>query len=139
VTVFLENKQVIEKIEVKGIDEKNKVITIFSDPESLKEIGNSRARLVIALPISVPKPPALSVEGKSGGIEEFKTDTILNSLIGVGVDRKAAREIVDRVQNRLCKLDPPISKLAIKKAILEELGNENSEAVKKFKKSRIWK
>jgi hypothetical protein len=32
VTVFLENKQVIEKIEVKGIDEQNKVITIFSDP-----------------------------------------------------------------------------------------------------------
>jgi hypothetical protein len=139
VTVFLENKQVIEKIEVKGIDEKNKVITIFSGQKSLKEIGNSRARLVIALPVSVPKPPALSVECESGVIEEFKTDKILNSLIGVGVDRKAAREIVDRVQNRLCKLDPPVSKLAIKKAILEELGNENSEAVKKFKKSRIWK
>jgi hypothetical protein len=139
VTVFLENNQVIEKIEVKGIDEKNKVITIFSDPDSLKEIVNSRARLVIALPIRVPKPPALSVEDESGVIEEFKTDTILNSLIGVGVDRKAAREIVDRVQNRLCKLDPPVSKLAIKKAILEELGNENSGAAKKFRKRRIWK
>jgi len=139
VTVFLENNQVIEKIEVKGIDEQNKVITIFSDPESLKEIGSSRARLVIALPISVPKPPALSVEGESGVIEEFKTDTILNSLIGVGVDRKAAREIVDRVQYKLSKLDPPISKLAIKNAILEELKNENSEAVKKFRKGRIWK
>jgi hypothetical protein len=139
VTVFLENKQVIEKIEVKGIDEQNKVITIFSDPESLKKIGNSKASLVIALPISVPKPPALSVEGESGVIEEFKTDEILDSLIGVGVDRKAAGEIIDRVQYKLCKLDPPVSKPAIKKAIIEELENENSEAVKKFKKSRIWK
>jgi hypothetical protein len=139
VTVFLENKQVIEKIEVKGIDEQNKVITFFSDVETLKKIGNSRARLAIALPISVPKPPALSVESDSGAIEEFKTDTILNSLIGVGVDGKAAREIVDRVQYKLCKLDPPVSKLAIKKAILEELENENSEAAKKFRKRRIWK
>jgi len=139
VTIFLENNEAIEKIEVKGIDEQSKVITIFSDPESLKEIGNSRARLVIALPISVPKPPALSVEGESGVIEEFKTDTILNSLIGVGVNRKAARQIVDRVQYKLSKLDPPISKLAIKNAILEEVENENLEALKKFRKSRIWK
>ena len=139
VTVFLENNQVIEKIEVKGIDEQNKVITIFSDPESIKEIGNSRARLVVALPIRVPKPPALSVEDKSGVIEEFKIDKILNSLIKVGVDRNAAREIINRVQYKLSKLDPPISKLVIKKAIIKELENENSDAVKKFKKSGIWK
>ena len=139
VTVFLENKQVIENIEVKGIDEQNKVITIFSDPESLKKTGNSRARLVVALPISVPKPPALSVEGESGVIEEFQTDIMLNSLIGVGVDHKAAREIVDRVQSKLSKLDQPVSKFAIKNAMLEELENENSEALKKFRKSRIWK
>lgn len=139
VTIFLENKQVIEKTEIKGIDEKNKVITIFSDLKSLRNIGNSRARLVIALPISVPKPPALSVEDKSGVIEEFKKEKILTSLIEVGVDHEAAREIVDRVQYKLCKLDPPVSKPTIKKAIIEELENENSEVVKKFKKSRIWK
>ena len=138
-TIFIENKHVIEKTEVKGIDEKNKVITIFSDPSILKKISNSKARLVIALPISVPKPPALSVEDESGVIEEFKTDTILNSLIGVGVEWKAAREIVDRVQYKLCKLDPQVSKPVIKKAIIEELENENSEAAKKFNKRRIWK
>ena len=139
VSVFLENNQVIEKIEVKGIDEKNKVMTIFSDPEILQKIRNSRARLVIALPISVPKPPALSVECKSGVIEEFQTDRILNSLIEVGVDHKTAREIVDRVQYKLCKLDPPVTKSVIKNAIIEELENEKSEAVKKFKKNRVWK
>jgi hypothetical protein len=139
VTIFMENKQVIEKTEVKGIDEKKKVITIFSDPSILKKISNSKARLVIALPISVPKPPALSVEDESGIIEEFKTDTLLNSLIGVGLDRKAAREIVDRVQYKLCKLDPPVSKSVIKKAIIKELENENSETAKKFNKRRIWK
>jgi len=139
VTIFMENEHVIEKTEVKGIDVRNKVITIFSDPNILKKISNSKARLVIALPISVPKPPALSVEDKSGVIEEFKTDTILNSLIGVGVDPKEAREIVDRVHYKLCKLDPPVSKPVIKKAIIEELENENSEAAKKFNKHRIWK
>jgi len=139
VTIFLENKQVIEKIEVQGIDEKSKVITIFSDPKSLKKIQNSMARLVIALPISIPKSPALSVEGESGAIEEFKADTILTSLVGVGVEREAARDIVYRVQYKLSKLDQPVSKLVIKTAIIEELENENSEAVKKFKKRRIWK
>jgi 2-phosphoglycerate kinase len=79
------------------------------------------------------------VEGESGLIEEFKTDRILNSLIEVGVDPKAAKEIVDRVQYKLCKLDPPVSKPTIKKAIIEELENENSKAVKKYRKSRIWK
>jgi hypothetical protein len=55
------------------------------------------------------------------------------------VDRKAAREIIDRVHYKLSKLDPPVSKPAIKNTIIEELENENSEAVKKLKKSRIWK
>lgn len=139
VTVFLENKQVIEKIEVKGIDEKNKVITIFSDPPTLDKIKNSRARLVIALPISVPKPPALSVECESGVIEEFKTAKILNSLIAVGVDHKEATVIIDKVQYKLCKLDPPVSKPTIKKTIIEELEIKNSEIAKKFKKRKIWK
>ena len=139
VTIFLNNQYIIERIEVKGIDEKNKIITIFSDPKNLEKMRNSKANLVIALPISVPKPPALSVECESGVIEEFKTSKVLDSLINVGVDRKLAREIIQRVQYRLCKLDQPVSKAMIKKAIVEELENEDLEAAKIFKKRKLWK
>jgi hypothetical protein len=139
VTIFLDNEYIIERIEVKGIDEKNKIITIFSEPKNLEKMRNSKASLIIALPTSVPKPPALSVECESGSIEEFKTDKILTSLIDVGVDLNLAGNIIERVQYRLCKLDPPVSKAIIKRAIIEELENEKLEAAKILKKHKIWK
>jgi hypothetical protein len=138
VTVFLENKCVIESIEVKGIDVKNRVITIFSDLESLDKIRNNKAKLVIALPIRVPKPPALSVECESGAIEEFRADKILNSLNEIGLDHKVASDVIERVQYRLCKLDPPVPRAVVKKAIIKELETENPEVAKIFKKRKIW-
>ena len=139
VTVFLENKHIIERIEVKGIDEKKKVITIFSDPTDLEMIRNSKAKLVIALPIRVPKPPELSVECESGSIEEFKAEKILKTLNEIGVDSKVANEIINRVQYKLYKIDPPVTKANIKKVTIRELEKENPNAANMLKKRKIWK
>ncbi|MCJ7714696.1 hypothetical protein MUO66_09610, partial [Candidatus Bathyarchaeota archaeon] len=138
VTIFLDNKEVIERIEVNGIDEINKVITIFSDREVLEKIRGSKAKLVIALPISVPKPPVISVEHKSGSLEEFKIQKILDSLNKIGVDKELANEIVRRVKIRLHKMDPPVSTATIKKVIINELKKDDPEAAKMLNKHKIW-
>jgi len=139
VTIFLENKYVIERIEVQGIDAKHNIITIFTDLSLLDNIGENKAKLVIGLPIRVPKPPKLSVECESGSIEDFKTEKILNSLIEIGVDGKIANDVINRVQYRLCKLDLPLLKLTIKKVIIAELEKENPGAAKILKRRKIWK
>lgn len=139
VTIFLENKYVIERIEVQGIDEKHNIITIFTDLSVLDNIGDNKAKLVIGLPIRVPKPYELSVESESGSIEDFKTEKILNSLIEIGVDGKIANDVINRVQYRLCKLDLPLLKLTIKKVIIAELEKENPGAAKILKRRKIWK
>ena len=139
VTIFLENKYVIERIEVQGIDENHKIITIFTDLSVLDNVRDNKAKLVIGLPIRVPKPYELSVESESGSIEDFKSEKILNSLIALRVDNKMAKDVINRVQYRLSKLDPPVSKLTIKKVLIAELKKENSEAAKILKKRKIWK
>jgi len=139
VTIFLDNKEVLERIEVKGIDEKTKVITIFSDLSVLEKIRGSKAKLVIALPISVPKPPVISVEHKSGLIEEFKTQKILDSLHKIGINEELANKVARRVQNRLYKLDPPVVTSTIKRIVINELQKEKPEAAKMLKKRKIWK
>ena len=136
VTIFLDNKEVLERIEVKGIDEKIKVITIFSDSSVLEKIRGSKAELVIALPISVPKPPVISVEHKSGFIEEFKIQRILDSLNKIGISEELANKVGINVQIKLNKMDPPVSTTTIKKVIINELKKEKPEAAKMLKKQQ---
>ncbi len=127
VTIFLENKYVIERIEVQGIDEKHNIITIFTDLSVLDNIGDNKAKLVIGLPIRVPKPPKLSVECESGSIVEFKIQKILDSLNKKGVEDELANKVAKRIQIRLYKMDQPISKSTIKKVIINELKKDKEK------------
>jgi len=138
VNIFLENNEVIEKIEVKGVNETQRVITIVADPASLETIRGSKASLVVALPSVIPTYPAMSVEQKSGEIEEFKLQKIVNSLKKVGVTDETANKIVRKVKAKLSKMDPPISTRLIKAAVIEELEKENPEAAKKLKNRKLW-
>ncbi len=138
VKIFLENNKVIERIEVKGVDEKQRVITIVADLRSLETIRGNKASLVVALPSATPTCPAISVEQKSGEIEEFKLQKIFNSLKKVGVTDELARKIVKKVQAKLSKMDPPISTKAIKAAVVEELEKEKPEAAKKLRNRKLW-
>jgi hypothetical protein len=138
VKIFLDNNDVIEKIEVKGVNEDQKVITIVADLDMLEKIRGNKASLVVALPSSIHRHPAISVEQKSGAIEEFKIQKIVNSLKKVGVNDDLANEIVKQVQAKLCKMDPPVSTRLIKAAVIEELEKENPEAAKKLRNRKLW-
>ncbi len=138
ITIFLDNKQTLKQIEVKGIDEKTKVITIFSDIPTLKKIKDSKATLVIALPIKVPKPPKISVENKSGLLEEFKIQKIRDTLNKVGATQDITDNVIKRVQIRLNKMDPPVSPNTIQQIIITELEKDNPKAAKMLQKRKIW-
>jgi hypothetical protein len=138
VKIFLDNNEVIEKIEVKGVNEDQKVITIVADLSMLEKIRGNKASLVVALPSDIQRHSAISVEQKSGAIEEFKFQKIVNSLKKVGVNDDLANKIVTRVQAKLCKMDPPVSTRLIKAAVIEELEKENPEAAKKLRNRKLW-
>jgi hypothetical protein len=138
VKIFLDNNKVIERIEVKGVNEEQKVITIVADSFLLETIRNHKASLVVALPSETPVHPAISVEQKSGEIEEFKLQRIVSSLKKVGVSDDMASKIVMKVQTRFCKMDPPISTRLIKASVIEELEKENPEAAKKLRARKLW-
>jgi hypothetical protein len=137
VKLFFENNEVIEKIEVKGVDEVHKVITIVTDLGLLDTIRGKKASLVVALPSDTPKQ-AISVEQVSGEIEDFKFQRIVSSLKKIGVNNELANKIVMNVQSRLSKLDPPVSTRLIKAAVVEELEKEDPEATKKLRKRKIF-
>ena len=138
VRIFLENNKVIERIEVKGVDEDQRVITVVADSSLLETIRDHSASLVVALPSIPSTHPAISVEQKSGEIEEFKLQKIVNSLRKVGVPDEMANTIVTKVQAKLCKMDPPISTRLIKAAVIEELEKEKPEAAKKLRTRKLW-
>jgi hypothetical protein len=138
VKIFLENSKAIERIEVKGVNEAHKVITIVADLGLLERIRGNKASLVVALPAATTTHPTISVEQKSGEIEEFKLQRIINSLKKVGVTDELASAIVLKVQAKLCKMDPPISTKLIKAAVIEELEKENPEAAKKLRARKLW-
>ncbi|MCX8153417.1 MAG: hypothetical protein N3E52_03175 [Candidatus Bathyarchaeota archaeon] len=106
VKIFLDNSEVIEKIEVKGINEEEKIITIVADVGLLERIRGAKAELVVALPAAIQKQSSISVEQKSGAIEEFEIQKIVNLLKKVGVADDVADKIVKQVQAKLSKMDP---------------------------------
>jgi hypothetical protein len=138
VKVFLENNEVIDKIEVKGVDEEHRVITIVADSCLLDKIQGTKSSLVVALPFTTPTHPAISVEQGTGEIEDFKLQKITASLKKVGVADEMASKIVMKVQAKLCKMDSPISTKLIKAAVIEELEKENVQAAKKLRKRKLW-
>ena len=138
IKIFLENNGIIERIEVKGVNEEQHVITIVAEQSLLETIRGNSASLVVALPSSTPTCPAISVEQKSGEIEEFKLQRIFNSLKKVGVADELAKKIVTKVQAKLSKMDPPISTKLIKATVVEELERTKPEAAKKLKNRKRW-
>lgn len=138
IKLFLENNGVIERIEVKGINEQQHVITIVAEQSLLETIRGKIASLVVALPSSAPICPAISVEQKSGEIEEFKLQRIFNSLKKVGVTDELAKKIVTKVQAKLSKMDPPISTKLVKITVVEALEREKPDAAKKLKNRKLW-
>jgi hypothetical protein len=139
VRIYFDNDEVIEGIEVKGVDEEHKVITIVANPRLLEKIKNHHATLVVALPFNVQKYVPITVEQKTGAIEEFQIEKLVNSLKKIGIKDKQADEIVKRVKNRLSKLDPPVSTRLVKAMIITELEKRSPEAAEKLKNRKLRK
>jgi len=137
--IFLNSNEVLDRIELKGVDEAKKVITIVAKADMLEKIRGKTASLVVALPSSISPHPAISVEQESGVIEEFQISKIVNSLKKVGVTGDLANNIVLKVQAKLCKMEPPVSTRLIKTVVVEELEKESPDAAKKLKSRRLWK
>jgi hypothetical protein len=138
VKIFLENNEEIERIEVKGVNEEQKVLTIVADLGLLETIRGNKSSLVVALPYVEPAQSVISVEQTTGEIEDFKLQKIVNSLKKVGVSDELTKKIVTKVQAKLCKMDPPISTRLIKAVVIEEVETEKPEAAKKLRKRKLW-
>jgi len=138
VKIFLENNEVIERIEVKGVDEEHRVITIVADLSLLETIRGNKSSLVVVLPSGALEHQAISVEQESGEIEDFEFQKIVNSLKKVGVADELASKLVTKVQAKLCKMDSPVSTRLIKAAVIEELEKENPEEAKKLRTRKLW-
>ena len=133
VTIYLENDEVLEGCELKGIDEEHRIITIAAEQSVLEKIRGVHASLVVALPSASMQPAlTISVKQESGEIEEFQFERMRRRLKRAGVSDELALKIVKNVQAKIDKMDPPISTRVIKNAIVEELKKENPEAAKKF-------
>ena len=139
VRIFLDNNEVLERAEVKGVSENKKVVTIVAKLDMLEKIRGKTATIVVALPSAAPAHPSISVERESGTIEDFDIPRIVKSLKKIGVTDDLAEKIVVNVQAKLCKMDPPVSTGLIKAVVVEELEKENPEAAKKLKARRLWK
>jgi hypothetical protein len=137
VKIFFENQEVIDKIEVKGVNEEQRVITIIADASLLDSIRGKKASLVVALPSDMPKHQEISVEQQTGEIEAFKFQRMFQSLKRVGVTDEVAKKIVMNVQAKLSKMEPPISIRIIKAAVVEELEKVDPEATKKLRKRKL--
>ncbi len=133
VTIYLENDEVLEGCELKGIDEERRTITISAEKSVLEKIRGVHASLVVVLPsASLQTALTISVKQESGEIEEFQFERMRHRLKRAGVSDELALKIVKNVQAKIDKMDPPISTRVIKNAIVEELKKENPEAAKKF-------
>ncbi len=139
VKIIFENGETIERIEVMGLDEAQKVITIFADLDLTSKIAGSKASLVLALPSTVHFNQLISVEHREGIIEDFDKQKIVNYLKKVGVQEKDAIEISKKVELRISKLDAPVSTRIIKAVIIRQLEKTNPAAAEKLKSRRLWR
>ena len=137
--IYFENDEVIDGTEVKGVDENQKVITIVADSKLLEKIRGNKSTLVVALPNDTQSSLPITVEQTTGAIEEFQIERLMNSLKKVGIKDKQADDIVKQVQNRLSKLDPPVSTRVVKAMIITELEKTNPEAVEKLNSRKLWR
>jgi hypothetical protein len=139
VKLFFENGEVIEEIQVRGLDKDQRVITIIADMGLISKINGSKASSVLGLPSTPQIHQLISVEHRSGSIEAFDAQKIKNSLKRIGVQEDIAVDIARKVQARISKLDPPVSTRLIKAVIVRQLEKDNPEAAEKLKSRRLWR
>jgi hypothetical protein len=133
VRIIFSNNDIIEEVEVIGVNSDHKVVTIVVPFDWVEKLRDKKAELVVALPHFRQTQKIISVKRKSGVVEEFKVEKIYSSIGKVGISEEVAKDISIRVENNLLKVDGPVSTGFIKSVIIEELERIAPEEAKKLR------
>lgn len=134
VRIYLKDKEVIDQVEVKGVNKEDKIVTVIVDPGSFEKIMEKEAQLIVALPLTKRKIVPIAVKKRSGTLEEFDNRKIFNSLINAGANEDLAREIAEKVKVKVAKITTPIETGKVREFVIEELEKVDPQIAKKFKK-----
>ncbi|HDQ05168.1 MAG TPA: hypothetical protein ENN36_00400 [Candidatus Bathyarchaeota archaeon] len=134
VRIYLKNGGVIEEVEIKGVNNAEKIITVVIKQDKIEKISAQEASLIVVLPYyPMPKVDSIVVK-RSGAINEFDLQKLVTSMKDAGLDEESAEHIADNVKSKLSKSTVPISTKKIQDIVVEELEKKNSSIAKKFKK-----
>ncbi len=139
VRIFLDNNQTIEEAEVLGVSPDQKVITIIAPFSWIEKVREKKAELVVALPNSMERIKTICVKHRSGAVEEYQVEKVYNFLKRNGFSELVVKDAVSRVENRLSKVEGPVSTEYIKSVILEELAKMAPNEAKKLRTRKFWK
>jgi len=134
VRIYLKNEELIEGVEIKGVDKAEKKITVVIKQEKIEKIRDQDASLIVVLPYTKPKADSIVVKKRSGAIKEFDMQKLTSSMRNVGVDNESAEDIAGAVKSKLVKSAVPIATEKIEDIVVDELEKKNSKTAKKFKK-----
>ncbi len=138
VNIYLENGACLKRCELKGVDEKQRTITICVNKSYLEKIRGNKSSLVVVLPSPFVQPsPTISIQQKSGEIEDFQFQKMYSRLKEAGATDELSIRIVKKVQAKIDKMDPPISTKTIETETINELKKENPEVAKKLRSGRL--
>jgi hypothetical protein len=134
VRVYLKNEEVIEGVEIKGVNKNEKTITIVIEQEKIEKLRNQESSLIVVLPYTKHKVDSIVVEKESGVIKELDITELTSSVRNIGVDDDSADHIVGKVKSKLMKSEFPVATQKIEDIVIDELEKKSSKTAKKFKK-----
>ncbi|WNZ29071.1 MAG: hypothetical protein IAX21_10630 [Candidatus Bathyarchaeota archaeon] len=135
VRIYLKNKKIIDAVEIKGVNRKEKQITVVLKQDDIETIHDQEASLIVVLPYK-PNLDSILVKESSGAIKEFDVQRISSAVKNVGVDDESAKNIAGVVKSKLMKSAVPISTKKIEDTVVDELGKKSIKSAKKFKKRK---
>jgi hypothetical protein len=134
VRIYLKNKEVMEGLEIKGVDVKEKTITVLTKQDRIEKIRGQKASLIVVLPYAKPRTSPMIVKKRSGAIKKFDIKDLASSIREVGVDDKSAEHIAGEVKSKIVKSEIPIETEKIEEIVVDELEKKDLKTAKKFKK-----
>ncbi|MEJ2242718.1 MAG: hypothetical protein P8Y18_11350 [Candidatus Bathyarchaeota archaeon] len=134
VRIYLKNNEVIEGVEIKGVNSNEKKITVVIPQNKIEKIRGQDASLIVVLPYTKPTIDSLIIKERSGAIKEFDIKKLTTSMRNIGVDNECAENIAGKVKSKLVKSAVPIATQKIEDIVVDELEKKNSKNAKKFKK-----
>lgn len=134
VRIYLKNDEVIDAVELKGVDTEEKKVTVVIKQDQINKVRNQEASLIVVLPFAKPKAVSIVVKEKSGAIKKFDMQKLASSVKNVGVDDTSAENIAGTVKSKLSKSAIPVSTRKIEDIVVDELEKKNAKTAKKFKK-----